>query len=316
MLKDNNNEKNSKFYIFLAGLTFIVPLAFFYYYNSAMKPLSIAGIELKKISQEEQVSEEDLQILLHSAPTDSKINNKSQQLGLLVADTNKSSGKNNNGNSQGTNTKFDASQIIGLDVTDFSSVMDTTNQRILLMGDSECGGLCYQLNDYCIANGHKLVASFVWNSATIFNFAFADTITDLIAKYKPTYIFIVLGLNELYARDLTKRKQAAQIFAKKLEGIPYTWVGPANFTEDYGINKIFLEASQKGSFFLSKSLEIPKGRDKRHPNATGYRVWMDSLALWVENEAKYKIKLSAPVKRNRPYKTKLINLNAARYRGY
>jgi hypothetical protein len=43
---------------------------------------------------------------------------------------------------------------------------------------------------------------------------------------------------------------------------------------------------------------------------------MDSLAVWVETKAKYKIKLAPPVKRNRHYRSRLINLNAAEYRGY
>ena len=32
------------------------------------------------------------------------------------------------------------------------------SQRILLIGDSETGGLIYPLNDYCVTNGHKLEA--------------------------------------------------------------------------------------------------------------------------------------------------------------
>jgi hypothetical protein len=64
------------------------------------------------------------------------------------------------------------------------------------------------------------------------------------------------------------------------------------------------------------NLTIPKGGDKRHPSQEGYKIWMDSLAVWVETKAKYKIKLAPPVKRNRHYRSRLINLNAAEYRGY
>ena len=184
------------------------------------------------------------------------------------------------------------------------------------MGDSECGGLYRQLNDYCFQNGHNLVASVVWNSATILNFAYSDTIASIINKFQPTYIFIVVGLNELYARDLDKRRAAAELLASKLKGIRYSWIGPANFTRDFGINKVFSEAAEHGAFFLSRDLNLPKGKDNRHPNSEGYRIWMDSIANWIQTTARYPLLMNTPGGRNQPCKSKVINLNAAKYRGY
>ena len=66
---------------------------------------------------------------------------------------------------------------------------DTIKHRILLIGDSECGGLCFPLNDYCEQNGHKLLLTLAWNSATVFNFAFSDTINKIILKYKRNKFF-------------------------------------------------------------------------------------------------------------------------------
>ena len=184
------------------------------------------------------------------------------------------------------------------------------------MGDSECGGLCRQLNDYCIQNGHKLVVSFVWNSATILNFAYADTVTQIIKKYKPTYIFLVVGLNELYAKDIAKRKNAAMALAKKLEGIRYSWIGPANYVKDYGINNAFFTSALPGTFFSSKDLNLSKGSDNRHPNTAGYRMWMDTIASWVSTSAKYPLLMNEPLKRKQGIKSKIISLNASKYRGY
>ncbi len=312
-----NPQKNSRIYIFFAGLTFIIPLSVIYSYNYFFDSVKISGIELKKINPQESLTINDVKPIVENSnyisvgkKTISKKNEKDK--GVI----NKDYPTLENNIYSFVNSSDESINKLGTDPNNVEGGLDTTKQRILLMGDSECGGLCYQLNDYCIQNGHQLVASFVWNSATILNFAYSDTIIKIIEKYKPTYIFIVLGLNELYAKDLTKRKQAAQILAKKLDGIPYSWVGPANYTNDYGINQVFCESAQKGSFYLTKNLNLPKGGDKRHPNSTGYRIWMDSLAVWVENKAKYRIKLSPPEKRNRLYKTKLISLNAARYRGY
>jgi hypothetical protein len=328
MLTDNNNDqKNSKFFIFLAGLTFIIPLLLFYYYNSTKETLSIGGVELKKIDQQEQFPSEEIEPILSAATiintkTDSTQKDQPLKISKLInLEVKQKVVENAKRTITDTIIKLIEPENSVTKSTEISTnistnILDSTKQRILLMGDSECGGLCYQLNDYCIQNGHKLVASIVWNSASIFNFAYSDTVTKIIQKYKPTYIMIVVGLNELYARDIPKRKKAAQILAKKIEGIPYTWVGPANFTEDRGINKAFYESAQSGTFYLSKKLIIPKGGDKRHPSIKGYRIWMDSLAVWMQNDAKYKITLTAPVKRNKAYKSKLIILNAAKYRGY
>ena len=193
---------------------------------------------------------------------------------------------------------------------------DTIKHRILLIGDSECGGLCFPLNDYCEQNGYKLLLTLAWNSATVFNFAFSDTINKIILKCKPSYLFIVFGLNELPARDLEQRKKAADQFAKKIGGIPYLWIGPANYMNDYGINKVFESAAETDCFFLTNNMELPRGEDGRHPSIKGYRLWMDSIAKWIKISAKYKIAMEKPIKTRYTFKSRIINLNAAKFRGY
>jgi hypothetical protein len=147
-----------------------------------------------------------------------------------------------------------------------------------------------------------------WYSATTFNFGRSDTIDKIIARYKPSYIFMVLGLNELYAKDLKARKIAANQLAEKIKGIPYTWIGPANWQEDFGINKVYESSAEPGAYFMSKNLTLPRSKDGRHPDNKGYRLWMDSIAAWVQTSAKYKIKLKVPVKRARPYLSPVITI--------
>ena len=50
---------------------------------------------------------------------------------------------------------------------------------------------------------------------SIFNLAYSDTITKIIEKYKPTYLFLVIGLNELYAKFNIKNNvsNAAKIYS-------------------------------------------------------------------------------------------------------
>lgn len=303
--KSDNNQQNSRVLLVIAALSFIVPLLLIYSYDYSEKNINLFGWQLKKLSSDSEefvpkknkvkikivkpneITEDSVEII--EIKKDTLLNNEQQSFGEPIIDT----------------TEFERSHAD-----------PSEKQRILIMGDSECGGLYRQLNDYCFQNGHNLVASVVWNSATILNFAYSDTIASIINKFQPTYIFIVVGLNELYVRDLDKRRAAAELLASKLKGIRYSWIGPANFTRDFGINKVFSEAAQHGAFFLSRDLNLPKGKDNRHPNSEGYRIWMDSIANWIQTTARYPLLMNTPGGRNQPCKSKVINLNAAKYRGY
>lgn len=190
------------------------------------------------------------------------------------------------------------------------------SQRILLLGDSETGGLIYPLNDYCVANGHKLEAVFTWFSASILNFGYSNKVDELLEKYKPTFVIFVVGLNEMYVTDMDRRAEAAALFRKKLGDTPYLWVGPANFTTDHGINKVFEQTADPGCFVLSKDLEIPRGSDHRHPNVAGYKIWMDYIASYIQSNHAYPFNFLPPERTNYKLQGRVILANAAKDKGY
>jgi hypothetical protein len=190
------------------------------------------------------------------------------------------------------------------------------SQRILLLGDSETGGLIYPLNDYCVANGHKLEAVYTWFSASILNFGYSNKVDELMEKYKPTFVIFVVGLNEMYVTDMDRRTEAAKLFLKKLGDTPYLWVGPANFTTDHGINKVFETTADPGCFVLSKDLEIPRGGDHRHPNVEGYKIWMDYIASYIQSNHAYPFNFLPPERTNFKLQGRVILANAAKDKGY
>ncbi len=295
--------KNNRSPIFFAALSLIIPFLLIFTYNYLEYSFKIGGFNFKKFLVEEGLIENK-----KTKPSEvkrtylAKIRQEKQQ--KLKEDSLKIVAQKDSANFIVDTSKFE------------QFISQNAEERVLIMGDSECGGLCRQLNDYCIQNGHKLVVSFVWNSATILNFAYADTVSQIIKKYKPTYVFLVVGLNELYSKDITKRKNAAMALAKKLEGIRYSWIGPANYVKDYGINNAFFTSALPGTFFSSKDLNLSKGSDNRHPNTEGYRMWMDTIASWVSTSAKYPLLMNEPLKRKQGIKSKIITLNASKYRGY
>jgi hypothetical protein len=190
------------------------------------------------------------------------------------------------------------------------------SQRILLLGDSETGGLIYPLNDYCVANGHTLEAVYTWFSASILNFGYSNRVEELLETYKPTFVIFVVGLNEMYVTDLDRRAEAAALFRDKLGDIPYLWVGPANFTTDQGINKVFEQSADPGCFVFSKDLEIPRGGDHRHPNTEGYKMWMDYIASYIQSNHAYPFNFLPPERTNFKLQGRVILANAAKDKGY
>ena len=278
-------------------------LTLFYVYNYSSYTLKVWNYEFLKIENTDpEISTNDTkQILPHNFQKkpdsligiinskDSSVNNKNEikiakKLSAAIADTSKN---------------------------------DTTNQiKIAIIGDSQSEGLLKPLNNYCRENGYNFSLAMVWYSATCFNFGYADTVSKVLEKYQPDVVFIVLGLNELLAKDIQKRKKATESFISKLKNFPYFFIGPANYKEDFGINQVFESCAAPKTFYPSKKLNLPRGKDGRHPSKQGYVIWMDSIAHWVENYSFLKLKMKKPEKNYPLPKNKSIHLNAANYRGY
>jgi hypothetical protein len=236
--------KSNKGYLVWAGLCFMAVVSLLFVYSYSSSTFSIGGFELKKIGGKDLSAE--LSIDTSIVDTTFLAEEKTVQL-----DTNK----------QKLKTVSDTSIVVEIASTPIvsdSSTSDSTHHRILLLGDSEAGGIKNVLNDYCRSNGHKLVATVEWYSATSINFARADTISKIIAKYKPTYIFVLFGLNEVLAKDAANRRAMAKLFHKRIRKVPYAWIGPTNWGQDFVVTDAFRAAADSAAFFSSKSLVLPK----------------------------------------------------------
>jgi len=189
---------------------------------------------------------------------------------------------------------------------------DSAHKKILLIGDSQAGGIVYPFNDYCQHNGHTILKSLVWYSASDITYASNDTLSNLIKKYKPNYIVVVIGLNQVFQSRLSPSEKAVQKILSTFGDIPYAWIGPASWIMDKGISQVYSDNVEKGAFFLSANLVLGRGGDGRHPNREGYRIWMDSVANWLNTSAKWKLRMTKPVAVNLRIKFPLETLNASR----
>lgn len=170
--------------------------------------------------------------------------------------------------------------------------VDTMPQILLIFGDSMTQNLAFRLSKYAKQNGHEIHA-INWDSSNTKIWAESDTLDYFIDKFKPTYIFITLGSNELFFRNPQSRRPYVEKILEKIGDIPYVWIGPPNWKEDSGINDMIEEATSPGSFFRTDGMKLKRGKDGIHPTRKAAAEWMDSIMRWIPQSA-HPIKVDVP----------------------
>ena len=174
--------------------------------------------------------------------------------------------------------------------------IDTASQRILFIGDSMLEGLAPRMGAYARENGHSL-HNVLWYSSSTKTWGECDTLSFYIRKYKPTYVYICLGANELFVRNIKERrkKYVSHILAQIGER-PDVWIGPPNWKPDTGINEMVGNMTKPGAFFLSQDMTFDRAADGAHPTRRSAALWLDSVASWTMRHARYPILMNKPVK--------------------
>lgn len=173
-------------------------------------------------------------------------------------------------------------------------INDTNKQRILFFGDSMLEGLGNRMRYYASENGHEL-CNIIWYSSTTRVWGEnIDTLKYFIKDFKPSYIFICLGANELFVKDLEKREECAKVIISCIDTIPFIWIGPPNWKDDTGINDIILRNAGKKRYFPSKRLTYSRASDGAHPTRASANMWLDSVAVWIKDSINHRILMNKP----------------------
>lgn len=180
---------------------------------------------------------------------------------------------------------------------------DTCSKKILFIGDSMLEGLSPRLAHYAKQNGHSLY-TVIWYSSTSEVWGRSDKLASYIRQIKPNYIFICLGANELFVRDIiTKRDKYVKKILKDIGNIPYVWIGPPNWKPDTGINDLIAANVRPGCYFKSDGMHFDRAKDGAHPTRSSAILWMDSVARWMPTHCSHPIKMKKPAdKSGRPVK--------------
>lgn len=163
-------------------------------------------------------------------------------------------------------------------------VVDSLPKSILLFGDSMTLNLAYRLSKYARQNGHEL-HSVNWDSSNTKIWAETDTLSHYLNEYKPDYIFISLGSNEVYFKNPEKRMPYVKKILATIGDIPYVWIGPPNWNEDTKINDMLEATCAPGTFFRSQGMEFKRKKDNIHPTRSSSALWMDSIMRWLPKSA-------------------------------
>jgi hypothetical protein len=193
------------------------------------------------------------------------------------------------------------SALAAVPVKKHTPVMDSSAQKILLIGDSMLEQLRWTCRDYCEANGHELY-TVMWYSSQSMWFGQYDTLKYYIKKLKPTYVLLVLGANELFVSNIkTKRADYVKKIVQDMGDLPFIWVGPPNWKEDTGINDLILRYAKTGRYYPSYKITMNSSfkryKDGAHPLPESAAFWMDELAVWIMSNSDYPILLNKPTKK-------------------
>lgn len=151
--------------------------------------------------------------------------------------------------------------------------------RILMLGDSMIEPLQQRAAAYSRAAGYKFI-SVIWYGSRTLDWGKGSRLAQTLQTYAPTYVIVVLGSNELMARDVEQRALHVQSMLKTLGSLPVVWVGPPSWREDRGYNAML--ARELGEhFFRSDTLEFERKSDGIHPTDASGAWWMDRVAEWL-----------------------------------
>jgi lysophospholipase L1-like esterase len=152
-------------------------------------------------------------------------------------------------------------------------------RRVLLVGDSMAEGIAPFLQRRVEAAG-GLWTSQPEQSSTIIWWQGSGKLRALIAQHRPDIIFIALGSNELFAQDAESRAPLIRTMVSEIGRREAYWVGPPSWKPGSRLVPVIEENFQAGHFYNSDTLDVPRGKDGKHPTLQGYERWVELIWKW------------------------------------
>lgn len=153
-------------------------------------------------------------------------------------------------------------------------------KTVLFVGDSMIvTGLDIWVRNWVQKNGGTYRRHY-YSSSTTQTWATTRALEYALGRYKPHYIFVVLGSNELYIPQPQKRARYVRTILKKLGKRPYRWIGPPRWAPDTGIVKVLARTVPAGRFYPFNGRRIGRAKDGKHPSIMGSKTWALDIFKW------------------------------------
>jgi lysophospholipase L1-like esterase len=117
-------------------------------------------------------------------------------------------------------------------------------------------------------------------SSTIIWWQGSGKLRALIAQHRPDIIFIVLGANELYTKDAEARAPVIRTMVAEIGPREAYWIGPPSWKPGSKLMPVIEENFQAGHVYNSDRLDVPRGKDGKHPTLQGYERWVELIWQW------------------------------------
>ncbi len=154
--------------------------------------------------------------------------------------------------------------------------------RVLLLGDSFVGlgdGLVTGLRPRFEHEGTE-VRTVPWKSIKIIYFADDERVPELLKKWNPDLVILVLGSNDMFVNEPEKHAHFVRKTAKLMRGRDCYWLGPPPWKKSTGILDVIARDSAPCTFFDSRGLTIDRNKkDNIHPTNAGGETW--AAAFWT-----------------------------------
>jgi lysophospholipase L1-like esterase len=159
--------------------------------------------------------------------------------------------------------------------------------RLLLIGDSLAKGLSPQFKALATEEGIPYLGAGVVGSR-VDQWVHSRWLTEDAAAIDPTLVLVSLGTNDCYSQLTPEAVAASQeeLFTLLPPDADVVWIGVPALPSTYNghhpnVDILAALEEQAKYYFPSHELDIPRGPDGLHPNATGYAGWAGAIWDWL-----------------------------------
>jgi lysophospholipase L1-like esterase len=163
--------------------------------------------------------------------------------------------------------------------------------RVLLTGDSMGDGL-YLAWRKERKKGRFDLRYAPWYGSTTEDWGTTHHLAELIADYRPHFVIFSLGSNDLLHHKVGRNEKYLREIVRQLGQTTYIWVGPPNWKEDTGINRLIVKHVGHRYFFPSKNLQLERQPDGIHVTFAASEFWADTISHWVDRSPHYNFSLT------------------------